>query len=672
MIQPKSFKCVNCEATLDLSRAINGTLECEYCHSKYTLPKDGTSEKAKELLNIASHELDTCSFDRAYTAYEKAAQADESEPEAYFGMALASFKVQYLKDCLKNCLQPICHDITDKKFADDRNFQRAAQLATSEQRVVYEQKAAEIDAISEAFYRLSHGGVKYDCFICVKVSDHSGGFTQDSYEAMKIYNHLKKRGYNPFYSEEEIRGKTGAEYEAHILYALYTSECMLVVCSDETYLQTPWVKNEYTRFMELINDERKDTDAITIVFRGKPIERLPGKRALIQGVNLISPDAYITIEDYVKSHTPQARKRREEEIFRKQREDEEIKRRIEEQERKNREQEQRNRKLEEDLRDIKNSATGSASADGATVNSLLIRAKQFLEADDAANAMSYYNKVLDVNPKIGEAWWGVFKCKYNIKSDEFRMPLQITHDGQAFKLPLRAESLKKETKFRINHNGTSKIIELNFANKDLDANVKTAQEWRARLDSVEFKRAFEYSDTNLRAVIEKYKSDFYALVRQLSNYLREDLPKADSIVLKCEELLRDKQDLINEISGSVDLLREKKYVNPFLIGVPIGILFSLLGIGIWWLVPNAIEGLEDIITAVVIGLGIGVGVMFAAKAIANKVIAASKAKNKKEEDELFLEIGEIDLTSTKKLYEECVETQTALKNCVSSLDEMLI
>ena len=41
---------------------------------------------------------------------------------------------------------------------------------------------------------------------------------------------------------------------------------MLIVCSKEEYLLTPWVKNEYSRFMELIHDERKDVDAITIVF----------------------------------------------------------------------------------------------------------------------------------------------------------------------------------------------------------------------------------------------------------------------------------------------------------------------------------------------------------------------------------------------------------------------
>lgn len=310
MVGVKELSCKTCGSLLDLTTAADGVVKCKYCGNSYAVPKEDGKSEAFEMLQIASHELETCSFDRAYTAYAKAAEISPDEPEAYFGMALARFKVQYLNDAAKKHLQPICHEITDKKFTDDKNYLRALELATKSQYGVYMQRGAEIDAISAEFGRIANSGLKYDCFICVKVSDN-GGNTKDSYEALKLYNHLKKRGYSPFYSEEEIRGRAGVNYEALILYALYTAECMIVVCSNDEYLQTPWVKNEYTRFIELINDEKKDADAITIAFKGKPIERLPGKRALIQGVNLASADAYVNLEDYVESHTPQAKMRRE-------------------------------------------------------------------------------------------------------------------------------------------------------------------------------------------------------------------------------------------------------------------------------------------------------------------------------------------------------------------------
>lgn len=405
----KELRCKTCDAVLDMQTAHGGVVECKFCRNVYTIPKAETKSDTRELLAIASHELDTCSFDRAYTAYSKAADTDESEPEAYFGKALAAFKVQYLKDAAKKHLQPVCHEVSEKKIKDDKNYKKALSLATSEQKAVYETRAEEIDSVMKEFNRLKSAGAHYDCFICVKVSDgkDAGGnsvYTQDSYEALKLYNHLKKRGYSPFYSEEEIRGKAGAEYEATILYALYTSECMLVVCSNEEYLQTPWVKNEYSRFMELINDERKDSDGITIVFKGKPIERLPGKRALIQGVNLNSGDAYAAIEDFVESHTPEAKARRAEAVAAKARQEEEIRRQIEEQKKAQRE-------LEEKLESIRNQTTAApvqSVGAGATVNSLLIRAKQEKKDGNDERARQYYEKVIDADPQNGEAWWGMF------------------------------------------------------------------------------------------------------------------------------------------------------------------------------------------------------------------------------------------------------------------------
>ncbi len=295
--------CKTCEARLDPGRAQNNVIFCEHCGNAYILPRKETSPKALSFLRMGEHELDVCKFDDALNAYEKAAEADKTEPEAYFGMALSEFKVQYLKDETADPphLQPICHEISEKRFTENKNFQRALSLASGAQKEAYEKKGDEIDRIRSEFLRLKESGLDYDCFLCVKVSSEDGGTTQDSHEALKLYHYLKERGYTPFYSEEEIKGRTGVDYEALILYALYTSECMLIVCSNEEYLQTKWVKNEYTRFAKMIVREGKEHDAITFVFRGKPIERLPGQDGKIQGIDLSKPDAYSRIEEYISS-----------------------------------------------------------------------------------------------------------------------------------------------------------------------------------------------------------------------------------------------------------------------------------------------------------------------------------------------------------------------------------
>ena len=175
------FKCKNCGAELNIGVVENGVIECEYCFSKFTVHKKDVSPTALSFLRQGEHDLDTCKFDEAYTAYAKAAEYDKEEPEAYWGMALAGFRVQYLKDHVKNCLQPICHEISEERFADNNNYKNALKYATEKQRAEYIRKAEEIDAIREEFYRLQGTGLDYDCFICVKVTEESGEETRDCY-----------------------------------------------------------------------------------------------------------------------------------------------------------------------------------------------------------------------------------------------------------------------------------------------------------------------------------------------------------------------------------------------------------------------------------------------------------------------------------------------------------
>ncbi len=312
------FLCKYCGAPLELEKAIGGVVRCVYCNNAQTLPKTDVSPAALSFLRMGEHDLDTCDFDKAYTAYAKAAELDKEEPEAYFGMALATFKVQFLKDEVNERMQPICHEISDGSILDDKNFRRALELATDEQKREYRKRGREIDEIKEEFYDLQRKGLDYDCFLCVKVTEEDGRTRTADYDrANDIYYYLKDEGYKPFFSEREMKGRTGADYEALILYALYRSECMLIVCSDESYLKTKWVKNEYTRFLHMLANEEKERDAISFAFYGTPVEKLPsGKK--VQGIDLSKPDAYSRIGNFVEVHTPEAKKKREEEKAKKQ------------------------------------------------------------------------------------------------------------------------------------------------------------------------------------------------------------------------------------------------------------------------------------------------------------------------------------------------------------------
>ncbi|MBE6555434.1 MAG: hypothetical protein E7663_04285 [Ruminococcaceae bacterium] len=294
------FECAACGAPLDMAAASGGLCRCRYCAYTNILAKEDQTDEVLHHLYNGDSELTNSAFERAYTAYQKAAELDPEESKAFFGMALAANQIKYVKDVVNQRWQAICYNLGTKKFSEDKNYQKALSFATEEQAKEYEARAAEIDYIRTQFYNLAKEGVKYDTFICVKVSEEGGGYTQDSMLAMKLYDSISASGAKPFYSEKDIGDRVGEDYEALILYALCTAKSFLLVCSNEDYLRTPWVQNEYSRYFAMLNDKEKAKNSIMIAFDGNVVERIPGIPGKIQGVNMKSFDASQKINEFVK------------------------------------------------------------------------------------------------------------------------------------------------------------------------------------------------------------------------------------------------------------------------------------------------------------------------------------------------------------------------------------
>ena len=295
------LECAACGAPLDSSTVSGGLCRCKFCAYCNVISRDELPEEAAALIREGDSEIRNSAFERAYSAYSRAAEMVPEDSRAYFGMALAANRIKYIKDTVNSCSQPICFEITERRFDSDKNYCLALDRAsTDEQYEEYVSRAREIDYIRDKFSHLKRSGLRYDTFICVKVSDGEGGFTQDSVWAGKLYDAMKRNGLTPFYSERDIGDRVGEDYEALILYALSSAKSMIVVCSNEDYLRTPWVQNEYSRYCAMMNDEEKNTGSIMIAFNGAPIERIPGIRGKIQGVNLQSFDASQRICEFVK------------------------------------------------------------------------------------------------------------------------------------------------------------------------------------------------------------------------------------------------------------------------------------------------------------------------------------------------------------------------------------
>ncbi len=316
------LQCAGCTAPLDETIANTGVYRCKFCGYTNILPKKEQTSEVIHYLRSGDEGLNDTDFERAYNAYEKAAELDPKESKAHFGMALAANKVKYIKDVVNDRWQAICCQVSEKKFSSDPHLAKAIKLATPEQKKEYAARASEIDYIREKFVELQKTGLIYDTFICVKVSDGNGGYTQDSVWAGKLYDSIKKSGLNPFYSEREIGDRVGEDYEALILYALHTSKSMIVVCSHEEYLRTPWVRNEYTRYYSMMTDNEKQSNSIMIAFDQDVIERIPGIPGKIQGVEFHSFDASQKITDFVSKFANAKERARKEAEERAKREEE--------------------------------------------------------------------------------------------------------------------------------------------------------------------------------------------------------------------------------------------------------------------------------------------------------------------------------------------------------------
>lgn len=128
---------------------------------------------------------------------------------------------------------------------------------------------------------------RYDVFFCLKIHEDNGSETPEKRVADELYKNLTSKGYKVFYSEESLLGKAGAAYEAMIWYALQRSSAMLIILNSQLRLVTPWVRNEYIRYVDLMRmyDSQKKAGSITLLNCGNEfVESVPGFSVNIQAI----------------------------------------------------------------------------------------------------------------------------------------------------------------------------------------------------------------------------------------------------------------------------------------------------------------------------------------------------------------------------------------------------
>ena len=354
------LKCKMCGGDLNIT-ADEKIVECEFCGTTQTIP-DGSDEKKTNLFNRANRLRIANEFDKAAGIYESIIAEFPDEAESYWGLCLCKFGIEYVDDPKTAKKIPTCHRTSFDSIFDDENYKMAFEKSDVIAQGVYKEEATVIDNLQKDILSIVHKEDPFDVFICYKETDELGQRTQDSVLAQDIYDALADKGFKVFFSRITLEDKLGKQYEPYIFAALNSAKVMLAIGTKEEYYNAVWVKNEWSRFLALMEKDKgkmlipcyRDIDPYDMPqefknLQGQDMSKLGFLQDLVRGITkIISP---------------------------------------------------------EQEKQVQTEAAAPTTAN-ATVDSLLKRAFMFLEDGNWKSAEEYCEKVLDINPECAEAYLG--------------------------------------------------------------------------------------------------------------------------------------------------------------------------------------------------------------------------------------------------------------------------
>ncbi len=288
------LKCKMCGGDIEVNQDMTvGT--CLFCGSTMTLPRIDSDKKAR-LFNRANEYRLNNEFDKAYEAYRAIVDEDEQEAEAYWGMLLAEYGVEYVEDPKSKKRVPTCHRTHVQSIKNTSNYEFACKYADAESRFIYQDEADEIDSIQKKIISVSAKEEPYDIFICYKeTEDETGERTKDSVIAFDIYEKLEKKGYRTFFSKVTLEDVLGQDYEPYIYSALRSARVLLLVTTSTDHAQAVWVKNEWMRYLSFM-EEGEDKTIIPVYSGISPYE-LPSELVKFQSQDI---DKVGALQDLVR------------------------------------------------------------------------------------------------------------------------------------------------------------------------------------------------------------------------------------------------------------------------------------------------------------------------------------------------------------------------------------
>ena len=249
-----TLKCKMCSGDL-IPDAGGKIFTCAYCGTAQTAP-NGEDEGKLNLFNRANKQRLNSEFDKAAALYERLVTEYPDDAEAYWGLCLSKYGIEYVDDPVTGKKVPTCHRASYDAITADPDYKAALDHADPAARAVYMEQGYAIDTLQRGILDIVKNEKPFDVFLCYKETDAAGKRTPDSVIANDIYYQLTNEGFKVFYAAITLESKLGQEYEPYIFAALHSARVMLVIGTDPDYFNAVWVKNEWSRYLKLMKTDR--------------------------------------------------------------------------------------------------------------------------------------------------------------------------------------------------------------------------------------------------------------------------------------------------------------------------------------------------------------------------------------------------------------------------------
>ena len=353
------IKCKMCGGDLNIAEN-NSVAVCEYCGTQQTVPS-ADNEKKLTQFGRANRLRMACEFDKAAGVYESIVADFPEEAEAYWGLVLCKYGIEYVDDPATGKKIPTCHRSSFDSVMDDSNLDQALENADVTAQKVYREEAKQFERIRKGILEVSSSEKPYDIFICYKETDEKGDRTLDSVMAQDLYAALTDKGYRVFFSRITLQGKLGEAYEPYIFAALNSAKVMLAMGTCYEYYNAVWVKNEWSRYLKICEADK--SKHLIPCYKDLDPEDMPREFKHLQGADLGKMGAVQDILFNMEKYIPLKKETLKETVV---------------------------------VQQVQDNATAP----------LLKRVFMFLEDGDWNRADDFCEQVLNINPECAEAYVG--------------------------------------------------------------------------------------------------------------------------------------------------------------------------------------------------------------------------------------------------------------------------